>query len=555
MRQEPARDTSTRNKFTRIARVPFSEIPGQSKLFLRYLDDPRSLERFYPNSAADTASLAGQRDDVLAGYRTDREALCDALTEINRAVGAGAATLENIEKLRRSDTVAVLTGQQAGLFLGPLYTIYKALSAIKLAQELDAAGVSAVPIFWVATEDHDLEEVSTAHFADSAFSLFSAKYEPNEQSDGVQVGSIVLDKTIEALVKKIVGESPKTAFADELRALLQTWRAGATFADAFGRSLMQILGRFGLIVADPMHTGLKRLSAPLYAETIEKADELGSALSERSAELENLGYLPQVVVDPDHFPLFLIDEEGRRVALRNLGNGRFKLKHSSRELSASELLDIAQEKPERLSPAVMFRPVVQDFLFPTIAYFGGAAEVAYFAQAAETYRVLGRRVTPIFHRQSFTIVGARHARAMEKLELDLVALFRGEEAIRLSAAGGDLPATFDSIENIFNSELDRLNTTLSGIDPTVAANLAKRRKKMLYHIAALRKKALLADVRRDEMIDRRISELYSVVLPNGGLQERTLNIHSYVARYGSAIVDSIYDAIDLDDRSHRVIYL
>jgi uncharacterized protein YllA (UPF0747 family) len=207
----------------------------------------------------------------------------------------------------------------------------------------------------------------------------------------------------------------------------------------------------------------------------------------------------------------------------------------------------------------MLRPVVQDFLFPTICYFGGGAEVAYFAQNSEVYRVLERPVTPVFHRQSFTVTEASQRRSMEKLELTLADLFEGREAVTMRSAEKYLtpetPVLFAEVEEKISSELNRLDQAISDIDPTLAANLATRRGKIVYHIAALREKALRAHLRNDETFRRRIDAVFAGVLPNDGLQERTINVVTFLNRYGLNFIDWVYDAIDLDDKEHRIIEL
>jgi uncharacterized protein YllA (UPF0747 family) len=207
----------------------------------------------------------------------------------------------------------------------------------------------------------------------------------------------------------------------------------------------------------------------------------------------------------------------------------------------------------------MLRPVVQDYLFPTICYFGGAAEIAYFAQNSEVYRTLNRPVTPIFHRQSFTIVEAKQRKVLNKFELTLPDLFAGIETTLLNIAEGDTselsPRVFAEVERSFIAELDKLDERLSVVDPTLAASLAKRRNKILYHIAALRKKTLMAELRRKGTVERQISNLFAALLPNGELQERSINVYSFIDRFGQGFIERVYQSIDLEDKCHRVIDL
>ena len=560
MKQETARESSPDDPGCRVSRLPFSEIPHQSRLFVQYQNDPLSLKNFYPNVIASPSEIASYVPTALANYKTNRKELCDVLFEINKILDADEQTFGNIKLLRETDTVAVITGQQAGLFSGPLYTIYKALSTVKLARELTEKGIKAIPVFWAATEDHDFEEVSAAFFIDKTGGLIGSKYEPGGRIEGAPVGSTTIDSEIKQLIEQLFDDLPPTeSSADVGNRLAEIWADGEKFGDAFGKTLAWILRKFGIVYIDPMHIGIKRLSAPIFAAAIDNVDEIVARVVARGRELVEQGYHTQVLVEEDYFPLFWHDDQGRRVALRKVRDGIFRVKETRKDFSVADLCQIADNEPERFSPGVMLRPVVQDFLFPTACYFGGGAEVAYFAQNSEVYRVLGRPVTPVFHRQSFTVVEAKQRRVLEKFGLNLAGLFVGKEDTTLKLAGEsvspDTARLFAEVEERINTEMNRLDQAVSHIEPTLAKNVARRRQRIIYHIGALRKKTLLAKVRNDEIVNRQINELFAVLLPHGELQERTINVFSYINKYGLNFIDWIYDAIDLDDKEHRIIEL
>lgn len=560
MKQETARETPATALDNRVSRLSFADIPGQSRLFVQYQQDPASLREFYPNAVLDADELAAKVPDVLARYTTDRARLCDALVEINRSVEASETTFTNIEKLRRTDTVAVVTGQQAGLFSGPLYTIYKALSAIRMAGELERLGVSAVPVFWAATEDHDFAEVSETFFRDASNEQFRVEYSPKERSEGVAVGSVVIDDSIDSLNASVFERLPTTEFSLSAHAKLSaSWRSGKGFGEAFGRTIATVLGKYGIVYFDPLNADIKRLAAPIYQSAIERSDDIVDRLTERSRELAERGFHSQVLVEPDYFPLFWHDDAGVRRALRKRPDGSFQVKDFPARFDRAELLRIADETPEKLSPGVMVRAAVQDFLLPTACYFGGGAEVAYFAQNSVVYETLERPVTPILHRQSVTVVEGRQRRAFAKFGVDLASLFVGEEAFRLNMANegeaGEAATVFAEAEAIVGTQLERIDDLVAKIDATLVDNVAKRRRKIAYQFEAIRKKALLAEIRRNEVVDRQIRELFSSLLPNGHLQERSFNVFDLIVRYGDAVIDQIYHSIDINERGHTVIYL
>lgn len=540
--------------------MPFSALLHQSKLFLDYLRDPGSLDRYYPNAVQLPTDVSSFIPEVLGNYTTDRNALCGALIEINSDAAAGEGTLKNIELLREADTVAVVTGQQAGLFTGPLYTIYKALSAIKMAAYLNANGFKTVPVFWVASEDHDFDEVSHSYFIGSSGELVEAKYRPAGYVKNSPVGSIEIDESIDKVIDDVFASLPQNGLsADVRRSIEQAWSKGTLFGKAFVKNLAAIFERFGLIFIDPMHSGIRSLSAPIYIEAIENSDKIVAAIRRNGSELVGESYHAQVLVEEDYFPLFRINDDGRRVALRRVGSDVYISKEEKGEFSTVELVAIARETPDRFSPGVMLRPVVQDYLLPTVCYFGGAAEIAYFAQNSEAYRVLGRAVTPILHRQSFTVVEAKHRRTFEKFGLEVSDILGGVDRVVESVGMKQLSSTtlevLAELEETINTQLDKLDENFSKIDITLSASLEKRRRKMLHNIAALRKSASRAVMRKDETIERQVRAAFSSILPQSELQERVLNVNSFLAKHGDHFIDTIYNSIDLNNKDHQIIDL
>ncbi len=560
MKQEIICPCPSGNVILQTESLPFSEVPNQSKLFIDYQNKPLELQKYYPLAVESHTQISQRIPEILANYKADRQMLCDVLEEANISNGASDKTLENIQLLRNDDCVAVVSGQQAGLFSGPLYTIYKALSAVKMTECLRGRGFKAVPVFWIATEDHDFEEVSKIEFIDSKGNLAEIKNEPKRCYENLPVGYVKLDDSIKSSLDELFERLPHTEFTDELRNLLEnTWVSGIDYGDAFARLLTKFLGKFGLIVLCPLDVRLKKLATPIYVEAIKKSDEIVSALMKRSEELVEAGYHAQVLVSEDYFPLFWQAKDKTRHALKKSASGTFQTKDIEREFTHEGLADLAANEPERFSPSVVLRSVVQDYLLPTVCYFGGAAEIAYFAQSAEVYRILERPVTPIFHRQSFTIVESKHGKTLDKYDLELKDFFGGIENLLPKIVeeflNKDTARIFAEAEEKINIELNRLDRNLSQIEPTLADSLANRRRKIIYHIANIRTKFHRAQIRKDEVINRQIETAFTALVPHKALQERTLNVNSFINLYGIYLIDWIYEAIDLDDRGHRIIYL
>ena len=544
----------------RVETLSFERIPHQSRLFLDYLRDPQALRRFYPSAIRFHHELPQRAPEVFGAYTTDRKVLCDTLSEMNAAWGAGAETLANIELLREADCLAVVSGQQAGLFTGPLYTIYKALSAVKLAGCLRQRNTKAAPVFWIATEDHDFVEVAKAEFIGKDCLLANVSVPLELAREGQPVGHVVLDDSINGVVDSLLELLPTSEFTPDLEALLRdAWRPGRGYGEAFARTMTSLIGQHGLIFLDPMDVRLKRLAAPLYAKAAARAQEIASALEARSRELEEAGYHAQVLASASTFPLFIHDAEGARHALTRTDDGNYKMKDSDSAYAAQELADLAALEPERFSPNVTLRAVVQDYLLPTIAYLGGAAEIAYFAQTAEVYRVLERPITPILPRSSLTKVERHTSRMLERYGLTLSDLFAGPESVLSRVVeehlGADTAKSFTETEASVNEDLDKLREKLRAVDPTLAEALETGRRKINYQLEGLRSRFHRAQMSRDEAAHRQLQRAFDQLYPEKDLQERHINVTSLLARHGRYVVDWIYNAINLGSSDHQIVYL
>jgi len=550
----------------RVETLSFDQIPQQTRLFLDYLRDPAALQRFYPEAVRFHYDLSARAERVLGAYETDRGALCDALAEMNRGWGASAETLANIRELRAADCLAVVSGQQAGLFGGPLYTIYKALSAVKLAECMTQRGVRAVPVFWIATEDHDFAEVANAEFINRDCALSRVSVPPAIHSEGLPVGRVALDESIDDTVQGLLAALPQTEFSEDIEKLLrEAYQPGRNYGDAFARLVTSLIGQRGLILLDPLDPELKKLAAPLYAKAAARAQEIALAIAKRSRELEADGYHAQVAPSENSFPLFLHDENGSRHALTRTENGKYHAKGAGQgssqasEYSSDDLAAWALREPERFSPNVTLRAVVQDFLLPTVAYYGGSAEIAYFAQTSEVYRLLDRPATPILHRASMTIIEKHTWRSLERYHIGLTDFFAGFDHVVARVVkeylGKETSAAFDHTTATFNQELDALQEQLRRVDPTLAGALDTGRRKINYQIDGLRTRFQRAQVGRDEAVHRQLQRAFDLLYPNKALQERSINITSLLSRHGSYVVDWIYDAIDLGSTEHQVVFL
>lgn len=545
----------------RVEPLPFERVPHQSRLFLRYLEDPTALREFYPEVVRHHGELPARAERVLEAHRADRDALADALADLNSRWGAKAKTLENVERLRSPRAVAVVTGQQVGLFTGPLYTIYKALSAVKLAACLTQRGTEAVPVFWMATEDHDWPEVRGAEVIACDGRLAGASLNEELHDEGRPVGGVLINESIEESIKRLIDLLPSSEFVPDVEKLVRDcYQPGRAFGDAFARMLTALVGCYGLVLFDPTDARLKRLAAPVYAAAARRAPELAAALVARSRALEESGYHAQVHTSEDAFPLFIHDADGARHALARNASGRYAAKGAGpEEWTAEELAAMAEREPERFSPNVTLRSVAQDYMLPTIAYYGGAAEIAYFAQTNEVYRLLERPATPILHRASLTVVERRTGRTLERYGLRVEDFFAGLDAVAARVVeehlGADAARAFDETEETIARALELLRERFTHFDPTLADALTTGRRKIEYQLQGLRARFHRSQMARDRALFRQLERAATSLYPEKALQERHLNVTSLLARHGGYVLQWLHDAINIGATDHQIVHL
>lgn len=531
--------------------VPFGQIPHSTQLFLDYLSYAPSVQEFYPRSPIFSQWLKDEARRVhYDGQR--REKVSEILTRQNRGWGASKRTLANIDRLRQG-AVAAVTGQQVVLFGGPLFSIFKALTAVKLAAEATASGVECVPIFWLATEDHDLAEVNHV-------SLATAQGPPERvaaDTHGVKdapVGTLGFGPEIGHVVERaasLLGDSEVTTW------LRESYRQGETLGTGYARLFARLFAECGVILLDPSDNEFHALAKPLFQQAIERAPELDEALLARGRELEAGGYHQQVKVTPATTLLFEL-KNGARTAMRRKGNGAGAEFLSGHEkLAPRQLLDRIGATPENFNPNVLFRPVVQDYLLPTLVYTGGAAEVAYFAQVGVVYEKLLGRVTPVLPRFSATLLEPKTERILTRYKLTLPEIFQGPEEVRILIAAQSLPpdlqSRFEEAHADVENSMTALRESIGKLDSTLIRSADHARMRMWYHMNRLQGQAARAELLRNEVIRRHADALSNALFPNKVLQEREVAGISFVARYGPALLATLYKTLHTDCHDHQLI--
>jgi bacillithiol biosynthesis cysteine-adding enzyme BshC len=527
--------------------LPFRDVPGTSRLFLDFLSRTPEIRRFYPTSTLSLDELAAQAGQVsIPADRRHR--VTDVLMRQNRAWNAGPKALQNLEKLRKG-ACAVVSGQQVGLFLGPCYTLYKAITILRLADELIARGVDAVPIFWLASEDHDLAEVNHTFVPDGVGEM--QRIETTSRAhEGAPVGSVPLGPDVTKLVDQVRMLMGESTSVDLLR---DSYKPGGTLASAFGELMAKLFSPHGLILLEPADPELHQIGVPLLESAVQHAEPITTALLSRSKELEAEGYHVQVKVAQSSTLLFFL-KDGKRVPVHRK-NGAFTA--NGQQWSRDALINEIASTPAAFSANVLLRPVLQDYLLPTAAYITGPAETAYFAQAQLVYERLLGKATPTWPRFSATLIEPRLASWMRKYGLRLSDVLQPKADFVTTLARRTIPADLKDDFDRSREQLERLLApllhSLRQLDPTVEAAGEVAARKLRYQLERLESRAARAHLRREQVLERHAKMLSSMLFPEKELQERHIAGIYFLARFGTELIDRLLTEYKPECRDHQVI--
>ncbi len=518
---------------------PITALPHISRLYREYaaMEDGSSMRAWYASEPLARGWMKAENPSS-SGTNLEVAKLADLLQKQSVDFGASQITLENIEKLRNG-AAAVVTGQQVGLFGGPLLTLLKAATAVARAREATAqTGREHVPVFWLASEDHDLAEVDQVSMPGRE-GLETLRL--GLHAHGKEVGGVLLGDGVEGLL----GQAEELlSYAPVCELLRECYSAGQTLGGAFARLMTRLFAAQGLVVMDASTREFHALGAAPLRAAVERAEELEEALLARSRELEAEGYHAQVLVKPGASLLFLIDDStGERMALRRLAEGGWKA--GARQYTTKELLAILDEQPERLSPNALLRPVFQDSILPTAAYIGGPAEVAYFAQSEVLYRQILGRVTPVLPRFSATLIEPAIATVMTRDEVTLKDLFDAGSADELTQRLGARAMPVEGKRrlavagNSMDVELGALTDYLASMDASLGRSAAVSASKMRYQMNRLRRMAASFEVQKEASLKKHATAMMLNLFPDGHPQERVIAGVWFIAKYGEGLVERL----------------
>ncbi|HKB13139.1 MAG TPA: bacillithiol biosynthesis cysteine-adding enzyme BshC [Vicinamibacterales bacterium] len=533
--------------------VDVRRFPWIRRLAADYAFDFRAVAPFFSGDPSDRSAWTEAIARTQAHDRRRDEIAAVMATQQERRHAPPSAR-DAARRLADRRTVAVVTGQQAGLFGGPLFTLLKALTALKLAEQVSRDhNIPAVAIFWIDAEDHDWEEVRSCTVFSNQLIPHAVALPPRPGIDPSPVATVRLDDSILDALSELEGLLPSTPFrASIIDGLRRAYTPGAGMADAFGRWLEEVLGPRGLVVYDSSDPASKPLVSQVFARELSTPGQTVKLAALAGSDLTARGYHAQVHAQDDSLALFHLD--GGRRAIRQQ-DGRFVV--GDQQFPAAALVEQATERPAGFSPNVLLRPVVQDTLFPTICYVAGPNELAYLGQLRGVYQHFGVPMPLFYPRASATLLDSAAVRFLTRYKLPLEALHAQDEAALNELLKTQIPPvveeSFTAAAQAIDAQMARLIQTIPTLDPTLEGAARSTLERMQRDLQTLHGKMIQAAKRRDETLRRQFMHARALAFPGGHAQERTIGFVSFLNEYGPALVERLDEELPLDLGHHWIV--
>ncbi len=538
--------------------IKYSEIPINPQLFIDYIEHFDKVKDFFLTNFRDEEALVKNLENFNKDFE-HRQKLVQILKKQYTDENISERTRHNIGAFLSENTFAIVTGQQLGILLGPLYTIYKVITSIKLADALNEKypELKFVPIFWLEGDDHDFNEVNWIKILDNENSLTKITYEDGLDADTNRgpMGNYQFDLTIENFIEKISSSLRETEFKSELIDIVKKfYYPGASFKSSFVGLLKMFFDKYGLIVFDPQDVEVKDWLREIFKKDIENYQFISEELILRSAQLEE-NYHAQVKIKPIN--LFYIDDGGRYL-IEPAGES-FRLKGKRRKFTYEQLIAEINLSPEKFSPNVVLRPICQDFIFPTAYYVAGPSEICYHAQIYPYYAIHNLTPPILYPRASVTLIELKVQNILDKYNLKLQDFFNDLEtlATNITDKNSDIVVqnVFEEIYNEMQTPFQKLKDNLIKIEPTLEDVINNAQNRVIQTLGVVKEKALAAQKKRNEIIFRQIYKTSNLLFPDEDLQEREINFIYFANKYSINVLDFIFENLDINLFEHQIIQI
>jgi bacillithiol biosynthesis cysteine-adding enzyme BshC len=537
--------------------IPFDRLLSSSKLFEDFVNDFQKLSSFFVGDFRDQESYR-KVSETIDSSDYPRDQISEILLRQNTAYGLTGQVEANISRLGEPETLMVITGQQVGFLGGTVLSLYKAIGAIKLAEELSGKlSRPVVPAFWMATDDHDYGEVNQLQILNSTDQISKYIYAFPPEMMGRPISEVKIDASIEGLfvsLEKALSDSEfKGAVLEKLRRFYAERRP---LLEGFARLFADLFGKYGLILINPAERGFKRLASPLFRREIEEFPGPLGVMEESDRLLESCGYHLQVQKFKPGPNLFL--SRDKREPIR-AGEAQFVLGESGLEVNSQELLGELKESPERFSPNVLLRPVMQAFLFPTVAYVAGPSEVAYYVQVNSLSHYHGVSCPVVCPRPSATIIEKKIGKALERYGVDFLDFFRDREAVINKVYSEDFSPELEAEADRFHREVlrpfEEYREKFRHLGEGFTKNLERVQSRFDYEMKNLKAKTFQAYKKKNQDAKNQLERAHLFLFPSGRLQERVLSPVYFLNKYGPEFIETLHEALEANSPEHQLIYL
>jgi len=537
-------------------KIDSTQTPGATNIYIDYLNQSGQIIDFYNGDFHSIDAYKELSANVRLVNR-NRAALVSILHEQNQQFGCSNLTLDNINKLLNSNTCAVVTGQQVGLFSGPLYTIYKALNAIMLTDRLNRNCKGCyIPIFWLASEDHDIAEINHIHIIDKSNELQRLTLSGSNESN-LPASEIELGKGINQIIQELIDHTYPSEFKDHVITVLKDcYRPDISYSEAFGKWITHLFKAFGLVIINPSDHRLKKLAGHIFKKEIEHHSPTTNRAKSVSNRLNDRDYHNQVQLHDGILNLFYA-EKGRHAI--HFSDDTYYLKTHDVNFIKKDLLELVQRNPEFFSPNVLLRPIYQDTLLPTVSYVAGPGELSYFGQMKDIYQFFELPMPIIYPRKSITILEGKIEKILSKYNLSLIESWKRKEDILNDIIRKHLPQDLENrlteTTKCIAHELDDIGVEVVKFDSTLSDVVSGAKGKVQHQMSLLEKKIIQSYKKSNDIITQHIDKLHNHVYPDNSLQERVLNVLPYLLKYGFGFIDRLYEAMDISNTDHQVLEL